>query len=68
MIDNAEIREYVRTSDISGLDFISEEVPERNADPETMQIMSGAVNPQMPGQQIEEQEQGTEEWQKNLLS
>ena len=68
VIDNAEIREYVRTSDISGLDFISEEVPERNADPETMQIMSGAINPQMPGQQIEEQGKGTEEWQKNLLS
>ena len=68
VIDNAEIREYVRTSDISGLDFISEEVPERNADPETMQIMSGAINPQMPGQEIEEQGKGTEEWQKNLLS
>ena len=41
VIDNAEAREFVRTSEIGGLDYISEDVPKPQIDPEDLKAMAG---------------------------
>ena len=65
VIDNAEIREFVKTSDISGLDFISDELPQQ-PDMESMQIMGGEQPKQQQTEETENQE--TETWQQNLMN
>lgn len=41
VIDNAEAREFVRTSEIGGLDYISEDAPKPQIDPEDLKAMAG---------------------------
>ena len=41
VIDNAEAREFVRTSEIGGLDYISEDAPKPQIDPEDLKTMAG---------------------------
>lgn len=65
VIDNAEIREFVKTSDISGLDFISDELPQQ-PDMESMQIMGGEQPKQQQTEETDNQE--TETWQQNLMN
>ena len=41
VIDTAEAREFVRTSEIGGLDYISEDAPKPQIDPEDLKAMAG---------------------------
>ena len=74
VIDNAEIREYVKTSDISGLDYLSDELPQQ-PDTEAMQIMAGQQPEQGQSLQNTQQVQNsgsenqeTDTWQQNLMN
>ena len=67
VIDNAEAREFVRTSEISGLDFLSEDVPEQ-PNPEDMQTMNPEQAQKQPEMKIDKNTEGLEAWQKKMLS
>ena len=74
VIDNDEIREYVKTSDISGLDYLSDELPQQ-PDTEAMQIMAGQQPEQeqllQNTQQVQNsgsENQETDTWQQNLMN
>ena len=67
VIDNAEAREFVRTSEISGLDFLSEDVPEQ-PNPEDMQTMNPEQAQKQPEMKIDKNTEGLELWQKKMLS
>ena len=67
VIDNAEAREFVRTSEISGLDFLSEDVPEQ-PNPEDMQTMNPEQAQKQPEMKIDKNTKGLEAWQKKMLS
>ena len=62
VIDNSEAREFIRTSEIGGLDYLSEDAPQQ-PNPEDMAVMNG----QQPKEQNTESLKGFEEWQKNML-
>ena len=71
VIDNAEAREFVRTSEISGLDYLAEDVPQQ-PNPEDMEAMNNPQNPQgqelAQGGQSQSETEGLEAWQSKILS
>lgn len=72
VIDNAEAREFVRTSEIGGLDYLSEDAPQQ-PNPQDMEVMNGNA-PKNPEEQEKELAlggkniQGLEAWQNKMLS
>lgn len=69
VIDNTEAREFIRTSEIGGLDYLSEDAPQQ-PNPEDMAVMNGQGNGTEPNESNNNVEslQGFEEWQKKMLS
>lgn len=69
VIDNSEAREFIRTSEIGGLDYLSEDAPQQ-PNPEDMAVMNGQGQGTEPNESNNNVEslQGFEEWQKKMLS
>ena len=65
VIDNSEAREFIRTSEIGGLDYLSEDAPQQ-PNPEDMAAMNGETTVE-PKEKTETESKGFEGWQETML-